>query len=87
MARAVRYTVTAGTPVVHICRDLTPFSVAVVPGAGGTMRVEVQIAPDGAWIAWSHGDVSSPKNEKETAPCHAVRFVATTANGHGEICQ
>lgn len=68
-------------------------SVVVSPGAGGSMRVERTQSPPSyvlagtaVAVAWPYGDVTSA-TDADVQFTTAVRFVATTAAGIGEIAE
>ena len=66
---------------------VTPCTLAAIPGAGGTLLVEYQIAPDGAWIEWPAGAVATATVYLLTGPVYALKFTATTKDGVVELAQ
>lgn len=64
-----------------------PITVAVIPGALGTMGVEYKISAAGEWVAWPAGTVSTHTIYVLTAPVYGLRFTATTADGVVEVAQ
>ena len=85
-------TVTTATPVVYESGGAwsvnTPMTVAAVPGSGGTLKVESQTAPDGAWFVWDQGTagvVSVATQAKLDSKVHALKFTAADAAGSVEL--
>ena len=66
---------------------VTPCTIAAVPGAGGTLKIEYQIAPEGVWTEWPGGDVATTTIYVLTNPVYALRFTATDDDGSVEIAQ
>ena len=67
-----------------------PVTIAAVPGGGGTLKVEYQVAADGTWQLWPAGTagvVSSTTTMKLNGPVNALRFTAAAAAGVVEIGQ
>ncbi len=64
-----------------------PSTIAAVPGIGGTLLVEYQVADGGAWTAWPSGTVSSKTIDVLDGPVFALRFTAAVANATVEIAQ
>jgi len=88
----ITLTVTTATPVVHESGGAwspnTPVTVAAVPGSGGTLLVETQTAPGGAWFPWSEGTagvVDVATQAKLDSTVNALRFTAATAAGVIEL--
>jgi hypothetical protein len=85
-------TVTTATPVVYDSGGAwsidIPMTVAAVPGDGGTLKVETQTAPNGAWFLWSEGVegvVSVATQAKLDSKVFALRFTAGAATGTVEL--
>lgn len=67
-----------------------PLTLTAVPGSGGTLKVEYQVAEDGVWQLWPEGVsgiVSSTTTSRLESPVNALRFTASTADGIVEIAQ
>jgi hypothetical protein len=85
------YPVTTAVPVVIGCSHWSnqqPLTLAAVPGDGGTLKIETQTAPGGAWFVWPEGVagvVSDATQAVLEAKVHAMRFTAATADGVVEI--
>ena len=82
------YPVTTAVPVVIGCSHWSnqrPLTIAAVPGAGGTLLVETQVAPGGVWTEWPDGAVSAATVGKLDAKMHALRFTAATEDGVVEL--
>ena len=81
--------VTIATPVVYESGGAwsvnTPMTIAAVPGSGGTLLVETQVAPGGVWTEWPDGAVSAATVGKLDSKVHALRFTAATAAGSVEL--
>ncbi len=83
-------TVAVGSPATLGRTNYTlpyPLTVTAVPGAGGTLLVEYQIAADGVWQAWPGGTVSTTTTYLLTGPVRALKFTATTQAGVVEVAQ
>ena len=83
-------TVAAGTPATIGRTNHTlpfPLTVTAVPGAGGTLLVEYQIATDGVWQSWPAGVVATTTTYLLTGPVRALRFTATTQDGTVEVAR
>lgn len=64
-----------------------PVNILALPGSGGTILVEWQMAAGGAWTAWPYGAVSTKTQDLLQGPVYALRFTAAIANGIVEIAQ
>lgn len=64
-----------------------PVTVAAVPGSGGTLLVEYQLAPNGTWHDWPAGTVSAATVYLLTGPVSALKFTAATQPGVVELAQ
>lgn len=64
-----------------------PLTLVALPGGGGTLLVEYQVAQGGAWTAWPEGTVSEKTISALNGPVHALRFTAAVANGMVEVAQ
>ena len=80
---------TAAPAVFHVPRTIAgSITVAAVPGVGGTIKVETQTAPGGAWFVWDQGTagvVSVATQAKLDSKVHALKFTAATAAGSVEL--
>ena len=81
------FTVSTAAPAVfHVPRTIAgSITIAAVPGAGGTLLVETQVAPGGVWTEWPDGAVSAATVGKLDAKMHALRFTAATEDGVVEL--
>lgn len=77
-------TISTGTDDIPI---VTPMSISAVPGAGGTLLVEYQVAPNGLWIEWPAGSVTTTTVYRLVGGVFALRVTATTADGSVELTQ
>ncbi len=70
---------------------VSPLTVAVSPGAGGTVTVEYQVAQGGAWRAVAEGNLagtlSAAASDVLLGPVFALRFTAATAAATVEVAQ
>lgn len=64
-----------------------PVTVAAVPGSGGTLAVDYQLASGGTWHAWPGGAVSTTTVYLLTGPVYALKFTAATQPGVVELAQ
>ena len=64
-----------------------PATLAAIPGSGGTLLVEYQLAADGAWTAWPAGAAATKTVYVLTGPVYALRFTAAVADGVVEMAQ
>lgn len=83
-------TVAVGTPATIGRTNYTlpyPLTVTVVPGAGGTLLVEYQVATDGAWQAWPGAAAATTTTYLLTGPVRALRFTAAVADGTVEVAR
>lgn len=67
-----------------------PVTISALPGGGGTLKVEYQVATDGSWQLWPAGTagvVESATTMLLTGPVNALRFTAAAADGVVEIGQ
>jgi hypothetical protein len=80
---------TAAPAVFPVPRTIAgSITVAAIPGSGGTLKVESQTAPDGAWFVWDQGTdgvVSVATQAKLDSKVHALKFTAATAAGSVEL--
>jgi hypothetical protein len=67
-------------------------SVAVHPGAGGTLAVDYSLSPISAvrgdtanWVAWTHGASATKRLEMLAGPVTAIRFTPAVATGVWEV--
>jgi len=95
MTASIKTTVPAGTTSAPIYVDSLNNGavVACTPGSGGTMSVQASFSPRtdiaagiANWFTWDLGTVSAPAN-MFLQRAMAVRFIATTAVGVGEVAQ
>lgn len=85
-----RHTVSVGSPMTIGKETLSSgksVTIAAIPGSGGTLLVEYQIAPSGTWHTWAGGTVSATAIYLLTGPVYALRFTAATQPGVVEIAQ
>lgn len=76
-------TISASNPVtIDLSQARPPIKVAVTPGVGDVMRVDVLNA--GTWSAWPAGDVSVPTVDSIESPVSAVR-ISGTPSGTYEV--
>lgn len=61
-------------------------TIAVAPGASGTMTAQVRVSPNGALIATSLNASAAAAMTTLTGPVFEVIFSAATAAGVGSIC-
>jgi len=87
--RLFTVTVAASPLVVPMLQGFTPpLTIAAIPGAGGTLKVESQTAPEGTWFPWSEGTagvVAVATQAVLDAKVYALRFTAATATGTVEL--
>ena len=95
----VRTTVVAGaTTPWFLIPDREPVVVVCAPGSGGTMKAQASWSPvsviqadnqngtsNAVAIDWPFGTVSAATVSDITLRAKAIRFIATTATGIGEI--
>ena len=95
----IRVSVAAGTTSPWILiPDREPVVVVCAPGSGGTMKAQASWSPvsviqadnqngtsNAVAIDWPFGTVSAATVSDITLRAKAIRFVATTAAGIGEI--
>lgn len=87
---AIKFVVPVGQgvePVVFSSRMNIPMTLAAIPGSGGTLLIEYQVARGGHWFEWPDGVVSAPTLAVVDGPLHALRFTAATAEGVVEMNQ
>lgn len=79
------FAVVVGTPVVVDARSLSyPATVMAIPGATGSLAVDVTCSADPAtatWLPWASGTVTAATMNAIVAPVTFMRFTAGTANG------
>lgn len=88
MPNATSITVQPGTPVVVSLLDRawgSPWLCTIVPGGGGSGRVEASLTPTAvsspgtaSWLDSGFGAVVAATEVVRSAPCVAVRLTATT---------
>lgn len=64
-----------------------PLTIVAIPGAGGTLLVEYEVATGGNWQSWPAGAVAVATAYVMTGPVYALRFTAVTASGTVDIAQ
>ena len=85
------------TVAFYVPRDLlrpnlvSPLTVAVSPGSGGTVTVEYQVAQGGAWRTVTDGNLAgalaAAASDVLVGPVFALRAAAATAAATVEIAQ
>ncbi|MFZ5536737.1 MAG: hypothetical protein ACOZAP_04570 [Pseudomonadota bacterium] len=92
--RGSRHPIPAGQTLSPVYLARHPVSVAVAPGAGGSVLVEFTLSPralietgEALWHAWPAGAVTEASVDVLSAPAVAVRAQATGADGFIEIVE
>lgn len=86
-------TVTTAAAVTYDCDGVNstklpiPTSIAVNPGAGGTLLVEYQLVDGGLWSNWPAGAAATRTIYVLTGPVYALRFTAAVNDGTVEITE
>ncbi len=95
-SKPVSYAVAVGTPVVVDMRNgIAPMTITALPGAGGTIAVEVSTSPNAVdadaslpaatWRAWALGTVAAAASDTLLGPISALRLTAATQAGRVEV--
>lgn len=87
------FTVTAGVPrVIDMRNRIMPVTLTAIPGASGSLLIEISTTPNAleapgsaTWVNWPHDTVTSVTQDALLAPISALRFTATTSNGTVEV--
>ena len=87
--RSDKYTVTPGTPVVHLLRAKTPATISVV--SANTLVIAIKITEDGDFVNIPDGHLSGTLSAAAIdvlmGPAFALRFTATTNAAVVEVSQ
>jgi hypothetical protein len=90
--RSKRFAVPVGAPLILDMRAYPyPLTVTAIPGAGGTINIEVSTYPNNpadtsaTWEPWPSGSVTARTSDVLTAPVAWLRATVTTAAGAVEF--
>lgn len=84
------FTIVVGAPQTLEAAEFSipwPLTLAAIPGVGGTLLVEYRLTPDGTWLSWPAGTVSTTTVYKLDGPVEGLRFTALLADGVAELAQ
>ena len=78
--------VTVGTPIEYTLNSFySPITIVLIPGNGGTMKLEYKVVDDSNWVTSSDGTVNSRTEIVIESPTRVLRFTATTTDGRVEM--